>query len=86
MRSEWKSLVVLLSLLLIVSNGEERTTFRERAMKIARRISKYQEQLAEFAKTVQNVNLVCFSVFVLKLLCLLYFTSNVGRPKHNHQR
>lgn len=52
------AVVLLLCLVLVVGNGEERPTFRERAMQIARRISRYQEQLQEFAKTVQNVNLV----------------------------
>lgn len=59
MASAWKTvLVLLLCFVLVVGNGEEKSTFRERAMQVARRISKYQKQLVEFAKTAQNVNLV----------------------------
>lgn len=61
MSSAWKTLLVLLLVSFLVSaagDGDDRPTFRQRAMQMARRISRYQEQLAEFAKTVQNVNFV----------------------------
>lgn len=57
MLSVWKTLLVLF-LILAAADGDDRLTFRQRAMQVARRISRYQEQLAEFAKTVQNVNFV----------------------------
>lgn len=58
------SVILVFLLFLSVSNGQNNgPTFRERAMYIARRISRYQEQLAEFAKTVQNVNLVSMTSY-----------------------
>lgn len=73
MLSVRKSAVVLLLCLLLfsVSNGEERPTFRERAMQVARRISKYQEQLVEFTKTVQNVNFVSMVILINKFFKIM---------------